>query len=108
MEVKVYKRKPDSSVEDLLESLNEKTDLVRLEASDYEEPLKYKLDFEDRIIMGKDDILNNPNKVLGIIDIELFWKSSGYYGAFDKGDLVDTPFGLFIKRDNGYTKAEIK
>ena len=71
MEVNVYKRRTGHPVDDLLRGITKSTTLVRVDQEDYIGPLWFKLDFEDRIICGKDDIMSNRDKVLGIIDIEI-------------------------------------
>ena len=62
----------------------------------------------DVIIYGEDDILSNRDKVLGIIDIELFMANHLNRNLFVEGDLVETPFGTFIKTSVGDIPAEIK
>lgn len=108
MKVKIYKRKTDHPADELLGGISKTTTLVRLNPDDYEEPRSYDVDFEDRIICGAEDILSNPNKVLGIIDMELFWKSGCYLPIFENADLVEIDAGLFIKYPDGYAPAEIK
>lgn len=108
MEVNVYKRRTGHPVDDLLRGITKSTTLVRVDQEDYIGPLWFKLDFEDRIICGKDDIMSNRDKVLGIIDIELFMANHLDRDLFVEGDLVETPFGTFIKTPAGYIPAEIK
>ena len=108
MEVKVYKRKTGHPVEDLLAAITKSTTLVKVDQADYCEALLFKLNFEDRIICGEEDILSNRDKVLGIIDIELFMTNHLNRNLFVEGDLVETPFGTFIKTPVGYIPAEIK
>ena len=97
MEVKVYKRKAEHPADDLLAAIAKSTTLVKVDQADYCEALLFKLNFEDRIICGEEDILSNRDKVLGIIDIELFMANHLNRNLFVEGDLVEIPFGTFIK-----------
>ena len=45
---------------------------------------------------------------MGIIDIELFMANHLNRNLFVEGDLVEIPFGTFIKTSVGYIPAEIK
>lgn len=108
MKVKVYNRKADHDPKQLLESLTKETDLVRVQASDYHEPREEDLDFESRILCGAETIMSDINKVLGIVDLEIFMKHHIYEKAFEKGDLVEVNDKLFLKSDVGYIPAEIK
>ena len=106
MEVKIYKRKTDCS--QLLESLSKDTDLVKVQALDYDaEPIVRKLDFEDRILGDKESILSNTKKLLGIIDIELFMQNH-MYNIVNSGDIIEFSENRFIKTDQEYLPAEIK
>ena len=109
MKVITRKRKSDHDPKQLLESITEKTDLVRLEASDYDdEPYSTDLDFEDRIICGKETIMADTKKVLGIIDMELFMKYHMDDHFFEYGDLVEYEGKLYIKTPVGFVEAELK
>ena len=108
MEVKVYKRKAGHPADDLLAAIAKSTTLVKVDQADYCEALLFKLNFEDRIICGEEDILSNRDKVLGIIDIELFMANHLNRNLFVEGDLAEIPFGTFIKTSVGYIPAEIK
>ena len=52
--------------------------------------------------------MSDINKVLGIVDLEIFMKHHIYEKAFEKGDLVEVNDKLFLKSDVGYIPAEIK
>ena len=106
MEVKIFKRKTNCS--QLLAAITENTDLVKIQASDYDaEPIVKTLDFEDRILGNKDSILSDIKKVCGIVDLELFMKCH-MYEIVKAGDIVEFSDHKFIKSDVGYVPVEIK
>jgi hypothetical protein len=108
MKVITRKRKSGHDPKQLLESITTETDLVRLEASDYDDELSTDLDFEDRIICGRETIMADTKKVLGIIDMELFMKYHMDDHFFEDGDLVKYEDKLYIKTPVGFVQAEIK
>ena len=106
MEVKIYKRKTDCA--ELLEAVTNSTDLVRVEPADYDlEPIVRQLDFESRIIYGAESIMSDINKVLGIVDTEL-WFQNHMYNIVNPGDIVEFSDHRFIKLTSGYAPVEIK
>ena len=108
MKVELYNRKKDKPATELLEAVTPETTLVRVQASDYDEPYIKDLDFEDRILPGSADlILPNPDKLVGIIDLELFM-ASHMYQYFNEGDIVKFPGGTYIKTGKAYIPAEFK
>lgn len=108
MRVKLYKRLRGHDATQLLESITENTDLVKVQSSDYDaEPYVVDLDFEDRIICGKEIILSNPKKVVSIIDMEMFMKNH-MWQEFEYGDIVEFESYRFIKAPKAYVAVEIK
>ena len=109
MQVKVYERKKEHDATQLLEAIGPDTDLVKVQSSDYDLPYVEWLDFEDRIVFGKDEILSNPRKVVGIIEMELFFKSKRYNDDVVRpGDIVEFGENKFIKTKDDYLPVEIK
>lgn len=94
MEVKIYKRRTDvtNHVDEAINS----TGIVELDRSDYGlEPIVREVDFESRIIFGEEIIMADIQKVLGIIDLEL-WVHE-HMDLIVNGDLVEFNGDLYMK-----------
>ena len=109
MEIKVFRRRHDHDAAALLESITKSTTLVRVDQADYTDAYDYSLPFEDRLLGNVEDMLAHADKLLGIVDMELFMLKPMTVHELHKGDIIELPtFGTFIKAGHGYTPAEIK
>lgn len=104
MEIKIYKHRTD--VTGLPESYQNSTEVVKLNPRDFESaPIVRTVDFEDRIVSGADTILSNAEKVLGIIELELWWQE--HQDLIEVSDLVELGNDLYMKLPDRYIKVEL-
>jgi hypothetical protein len=107
MKVKVYFKNKNSDVQKLVESLPAGAKSVKVKAAEYDATVTYDLDFEDRIICGADTILSDTQKLLGIIDMELFMMPH-HYIELKSGEIVEFDSHRFIKTPHEYLPVEIE
>ena len=108
MEVKIYMRAKGHDAQQLLESITKTTTAVRVCQEDYDpDPIVRDVDVESKIICGKETIMSDPRKVVGIIDCEL-WLDNHMYYVVRPGEIVEFDSHRFLKTNEGYVPVEIK